>query len=125
MMKRDKTAGVLVGVVEQGNSGSVSKLDPVANKGIYGRKIIAYQKITGPQINTILANTGSIYDVNFFDEGLFKELPVTDFSITPYNTGAIFEYRITVETPYYESFAGKLRNTLSLNVSTLSFTLDF
>lgn len=125
MMKRDKTSGVLIGVVGQGNAGNVSKLDPVANKGIYGKKVIAYQKLTGSQVADILANTGSVYGIDFSDEGLFKELPVTDFSVTPYNTGAILEYHITVEVPYYESSSGKLRNTITQEVTPLSFTLDF
>ena len=46
LMRPDKTSGVLVGVVEQGNSGSTSRLDPLANKNVYGKKIIAYQRLT-------------------------------------------------------------------------------
>ncbi len=124
MTKRDKTAGVLIGVVEQG-TGSTSRLDPIADKDIYGKKVIAYQKITTWQIDSILANTGSVYDIDFTDEGLFKDLSVTDFAITPYNAGSIFEYKISVEVPYYEKLTGQLRSTIPQIMTTMPFTLDF
>lgn len=124
MVKRDKTAGVLIGVVAQG-TGSISRLDPIANKDTYGRKVIAYQRITGSQITSILANTGSVYTIDFADDGLFKDLTVTDFSIIPYNAGSIFEYKISVEIPYYEKLAGQLRIALPQIMTTMPFTLDF
>lgn len=124
MVKRDKTAGVLIGVVAQG-AGSTSRLDPVSNKDIYGRKVIAYQKITGSQITSILADTGSVYSIDFADDGLFKDLTVTDFSVVPYNAGSIFEYKIAVEIPYYEKLAGQLRSTIPQIITTMPFTLDF
>lgn len=124
MVKRDKTAGVLIGVVAQG-TGSISRLDPIVNKDIYGRKVIAYQKLTGSQITSILADTGSVYGMDFADDGLFKDLTVTDFSIIPYNAGSIFEYKISVEIPYYEKLTGQLRSTLPQIMTTMPFTLDF
>lgn len=124
MVKRDKTAGVLIGVVAQG-TGSTSRLDPIDNKDIYGRKVIAYQRIIGSQITSILANTGSVYTIDFADDGLFKDLTVTDFTVVPYNAGSIFEYKISVEIPYYEKLAGQLRSTLPQIMTTMPFTLDF
>jgi len=124
MLSRDKAAGVLIGVVEQG-TGSTSRLDPIADKDIYGKKVIAYQKITTWQIDSILANTGSVYDIDFTDEGLFKDLSVTDFSVTPYNAGSLFEYKISVEIPYYEKLVGQPRSSIPQTMTTMSFTLDF
>lgn len=123
-MRPDKTSGVLVWVVEQ-KDGNLSKLDPVSNKGIYGKKVIAYQKLTAGQISSILASTGSVYNVNFSDEGLFKELTMTDLSIVPYNSGSLFEYKLDVETPFYEALQGRQRADIAPTVTTFSFTLDF
>ena len=95
------------------------------NKNIYGKKILAYQKLTAGQISSILSGTASIYDVPFSDEGLFRELPVTDFFITPYNSGGIFEYSFRVEAPFYEGLVGKSRQEIQPSVVTFSFTLDF
>lgn len=124
MVKRDKTAGVLIGVVAQG-TGSISRLDPIANKDIYGKKVIAYQKLTTWQIDSILANTGSVYTIDFADDGLFKDLTVTNFAVVPYNAGSIFEYKISVEIPYYEKLTGQLRSTIPQIMTTMPFTLDF
>lgn len=124
LMRPDQTSWVLIGVVEQ-KEGNLSRLDPVSNKNTYGRKVIAYQKLTSWQISSILASTGSGYEVNFADEGLFKDLVVTDFSITPYNSGSLFEYKFDVETPFYEALKGQSRDVIMPNVTSFSFTLDF
>jgi hypothetical protein len=125
LMKSDKSSGVLIGIVKDGGSWSLSKLDAPGDKNIYGKKVIAYQKLAPTQITTVLANTGSIYDINFYDEGLFKHLLVTDFSIIPYNSGSIFEYTLKIEVPYYPKFEGMSRLDADLPVSMFSFTLDF
>lgn len=122
LIRPDQTSGVLIGVVEE-KSGNLSKLDQ--NKDIYGKKVIAYQKLTASQIDSILVSTGSIYTVNFADEGLFRELTVTDLSITSYNSGSLFEYRGDIEFPFYEALIGKKRTDISPNVTSFSFTLDF
>lgn len=124
LMSPDKLTGVLIGVIEE-KPGNFFRLDPLVNKNIYGKKVIAYQKLTASQITSILASTGSVYTIDFWDEGLFKNLPVTDFLITPYNGGKIFEYTFHVETPFYEHLSGRLRNDINPEVTTLSFTLDF
>lgn len=124
LMKPDKSAGVLIGVVEEKNGG-LSKLDPVANKSTYGKKIIAYQKLTAGQISSILTTPTNAYNVVFSDEWLFKNLMATTFLITPYNGGAIFEYNIKLETPFYEELNGQLRTNIDPKITTFPFTLDF
>jgi hypothetical protein len=110
--------------VEQ-KDGNLSKLDPVASKGTYGKKVIAYQKLTNSQLTSILAATGTIYNVSFSDDGLFKELPVTNFTITPYNSGSLFEYTFNIEAPFYPELNGQLRSDIDPKVITFPFTLDF
>lgn len=122
LVRPDKTSGVLIGVVEE-KSGNTSKLDQ--NKAVYGKKVLAYQKLTAGQVSSILAATGTVYDVPFFDEGLFPNLLVTDFLITPYNSGAILEYELQLETPFYEGLVGKNRSEIEPKVMDFSFTLDF
>lgn len=124
LIRPDKSAGVLIGVAEQ-KTGNTFRLDPVANKNTYGKKVIAYQKLTASQITSILAFTGSVYVTDFSNEGLFQNLPVTDFLITPYNAGKLFEYRFNVETPFYENLTGKQRIDIEPEVTILPFTLDF
>lgn len=124
LMRPDKASWVLIWVVEE-KKGNLSKLDPTANKNTYGKKVVAYRKLTAWQISSILSNTGSVYDVEFTDEWLFKELTVTDFLITPYNSGSIFEYRLDMETPFYEMLQGQSRDSVVPNTTTFSFTLDF
>ncbi len=124
LTRPDKSAGVLIGVVEQ-KIGNTSRIDPVANKNIYGKKVIAYQKLTASQITSILASTANLYTIDFSDEGLFKSLPVTDFFITPYNAGKILEYTFFVEIPFYENLIGKQRGNIEPEVTILPFTLDF
>jgi hypothetical protein len=124
LMRPDKTSWVLIGVVEE-KSGNLSKLDPIANKDIYGKKVIAYQKLTGTQINSLLVSTGSVYNMEFMNEWLFKELTVTDFFITPYNSGSILEYRFNVEAPFYEPLNGQQRVNITPKVMNFPFTLDF
>jgi len=48
------------------------------------------------------ANT---YDILFQDAGLFPELLATNFTISKYNTGAIFEYTMDIEAPYHEALS--------------------
>ncbi len=55
-------------MVSDESTNNNSKLDPIANKGIYGKKILAYQKLTANQVNSILSDTGTVYDVKFSDE---------------------------------------------------------
>lgn len=123
-MRPDMTSGVLIWVVEQ-KDGNLSKLDPVASKATYGKKVIAYQKLTNSQLTSILAATGTIYNVSFSDDGLFKELPVTDFTITPYNSKSLFEYTFNIEAPFYPEMNGRLRSDINPKVITFPFTLDF
>lgn len=117
----DKTAWVLIGVVTW-KSGNISTLD--SDKNTYGKKVIAYQKLTTWQIDSILAFTGSVYNINFFDEWLFNDLTVTDFSIISYNSGSLLEYTFNVETPFYESLQGKQRDNIAPTVTVFPFTLD-
>lgn len=106
-------------------SENTSKLDPISNKNTYGKKVIAYQKLTASQIDSILSDTGSVYGIEFADEGLFKELTVTDFFITPYNSGSLFEYTFDIETPFHEALNGQSRDIAIPSITTFSFTLDF
>ncbi len=48
-----------------------------------------------------------------------------DFSIKSYNSGSLFEYRIDVETPFYEELNGKNIQDIEPDVVSFSFTLDF
>lgn len=125
LVRPDKSAGVLIGVVEQKSGNTVFQLDPPANKNIYGKKVIAYQKLTASQISFILASTGSVYTTDFSNEGLFSDLSVTDFSITPYNGGKLLEYTFQVETPFYENLVSRQRTGIEPDVTVLPFTLDF
>lgn len=125
LMRPDNTSGVLVGVVKKSTPWSLSRLDQ--SKDTYGEKIIAYRKLTSSgQVNAILADTGSIYNVDFFDDWVFKNLLASNFSITPYNSGTIFEYSIDIEAPYHPSLEGASRKFFDSSlVNTFSFTLDF
>ncbi len=125
LTNKEKTSWVLIGVVSDESTNNNSKLDPIANKGIYGKKILAYQKLTANQVNSILSDTGTVYDVKFSDEWLFKNIPMKDFSIKSYNSGSLFEYRIDVETPFYEELNGKNIQDIEPDVVSFSFTLDF
>lgn len=124
LIRPDKNAGVLIGVVEQ-KTGNTSRLDPAVNKNTYGKKVIAYQKLTASQIASVLASTGSVYTTDFSNEGLFQNLPVTDFLVTPYNGGKLIEYTFQVETPFYANLIGKQRIDVEPEVTILPFTLDF
>lgn len=124
LVRSDKTSWILIWIVEE-KGGNLSKLDPVANKGTYGKKVIAYQKLTAWQISSILASTGSVYDVEFNNEWLFKDLTTTDFLITPYNSGSIFEYKLTIGTPFYAELTGRLLTDIEPKITIFPFTLDF
>ncbi|HBB27550.1 TPA: hypothetical protein DCZ36_03595 [Candidatus Gracilibacteria bacterium] len=124
LVRPDKASGVLIGVVEE-KKGNLSKLDPVSSKNTYGKKVIAYRKLTAGQISSLLSDTGSIYSIEFTDEGLFEELIVKDFFITPYNSGTLLEYTFDIETPFYEALKGQSRGISIPNVMSFSFTLDF
>ena len=124
LTRPDKSGWALIGVVEQ-KDGNLSKLDPPSNKSTYGKKVMAYQKLNASQITTLLVSTGSIYDIVFQDEWLFKDLLLNDLYITPYNSGSLFEYKFIVEAPFYEQLRGQSRNNIDADVVTFPFTLDF
>ena len=124
LVRPDKASWVLIWVVEE-KKGNLSKLDPVSSKNTYGKKVIAYRKLTAWQISSLLSDTGSIYSIEFTDEWLFEELIVKDFFITPYNSGTLLEYTFDIETPFHEALKGQSRGISIPNVMSFSFTLDF
>lgn len=94
--------GILIGVVNNNKSSSnYLKLDPIWNYHIYDNKVLGIRQLTQSQISEILANSGSIYNIEFFEDNLFPNLFVKSFNLVGYNSGAIVETKIT----FYESLA--------------------
>ncbi len=125
LTNKEKTSWVLIGVVTEADTNNNSKLDPVVNKDIYEKKILAYQKLTANQVNSILSDTGTVYDVKFSNEWLFRNIPMKDFSIKSYNSGSLFEYKLDVQAPFYKELNGKNIQDIEPDVVNFSFTLDF
>ena len=102
MTNSSLNGGILIGVVNNNkNSPNYLKLDPIWNYHIYDNKVLGIRQLTQSQISEILANSGSIYNIAFFEDNLFPNLFVKSFNLLGYNSGAIVETKLT----FYESLA--------------------
>lgn len=102
MTNNSLNGGILIWVVNNNKSSpDYLKLDPIWNYHIYDNKVLAIRQLTQSQISEILANSGSIYGIEFFEDNLFPNLFVKSFNLIGFNSGAIVETKIT----FYESLA--------------------
>jgi hypothetical protein len=87
-----QTAGVIVGVVN-GNSASSNylRLDPVSEYFTYDEKVLAVQDLGSAQVASVLASTGSVYSMPFYEGSLYRGLVMERFQATPYNSGALVD----------------------------------
>lgn len=79
------STGVLFGVVNVWSG----TLDLPSNKTIYSKKFLWYKELTSNQVNDRLISSGSIYDYNFFKDKVFRDMYVTWFDLTSYNSGSL------------------------------------
>lgn len=115
-----KNWGLLIWVVNL----SSWTLDSVSDYNTYDHKVIWMKELNGFQMNQIIANTWSIYNIDFYDDNVFPDLNMKSLSLTPYNSWAITEAMFTFYEDYLPWYKWKAINTLQ-DIQTYDLTLDF
>lgn len=105
----NSTAGVLLWVVDAQNL----KLAPNSQYGYYGNRILGYRDLTASNIATITSTPSTAYDLQFYDDKVFRELVTKDLQVDYYNTGSILDIETSILLKYAASLEGSLRSTIS------------
>ncbi|MCK9272269.1 prepilin-type N-terminal cleavage/methylation domain-containing protein [Candidatus Gracilibacteria bacterium] len=117
--------GILIGVV---NNNKISpyymKLDPVGNYSTYDNKVLGVRQLTQNQITEIKTNSGSIYNIEFFEDNLFPNLQVKSFNLIDYNLGSIVEMNITFYESFLQGYGGKNLENVP-EIRNYDITLNF
>lgn len=92
----DETAWVLIGVVDAQNL----KLVWNATYQNYGNKILWFRDLTATNISNINSTPSVVYDLQFFEDKVHRELVMKDFQAKYYNSWDILDLRMGIVLNY-------------------------
>lgn len=100
--------GALMGVADLSSAGSGGTYLPDApgNFATYGKKVPFVQDLAPEQLRSVLASPSNAYSVAIRPDSAFDGLTVKEFSITPYESGSVFELSATYFLEYFPDLSG-------------------
>lgn len=90
------THGIMLWVVDKASM----KLAKNSTYPFYTEKILWYRELTDANITEILWDANKIYEYKFFQDKVFDDLLVKSFQAEIYNTGAILDIDIYLNTDF-------------------------
>ena len=95
---------MIVGVVDK-NLLKIEKKDEAYDT--YYDKAIGYRSVSSTEITDLLADSGAIYNLRFFEDKVFSSLRVKDLQMDLYNSGSIINIDLELVMDYNQSLVGK------------------
>lgn len=100
------------------------RLDPLPNYDIYDNKVLWIKTLNKIQIGEILADSWSIYNMEFFDDNVFSRIYTKRLQFILYNSWNIVEMKWTFTDSFLPNYVWKnILETPSL--PNYEFTLNF
>jgi len=104
--------------------GLTGTFDSVSNTDVYSQKLIGYRELTATQVTDTLSDSSGIYDYWVFSDKIFRDMVVSWFELTEYNSGSLINLDLELIIYYKDSLDGINLENLTLE-DIFELTLTF